>query len=66
MDFFDTLNLYLMNHPIMLSQLALAFRIKFWLLLGLAIYFMLLPVRQRQKDLKHQEELAKAKDKFLA
>ena len=66
MDFFDSLNLYLMHHPVMLSQLEFAFRIKFWLLLSLAIYFVLLPYRHRQKELKQQVKLAKAKDKFLA
>lgn len=67
MDIIDSLNLYLMQHPIMLGQLAVAFRVKFWLLLGLAIYFVLLPYRQRKKDLKKQEEIAgKAKDRFLA
>lgn len=67
MDFLDTLNLYLSNHPVMFDQLMLAFRIKFWLLLGLAIYFLLLPYRQRQKDIKKELELAKVKkDRFLA
>ncbi len=67
MDFIDSLNLYLMTHPIMLSQLEFAFRIKFWLLLCLAIYFLFLPYRQRKKDIKKQLEIAKtAKDRFLA
>ncbi len=66
MDIFDSLNHYLMHHPVMLSQLELAFRIKFWALLGLAVYFVLLPYRHRQKEIKRQVELAKAKDKFLA
>lgn len=66
MDFLESLNLYLMTHPVMLSQLAFVFRIKFWLLLGLAIYFISLPYRQRRKDLKKQLELAKRKDRFLA
>lgn len=67
MDFFDSLNLYLMHHPVMLDQLAFAFRLKFWLLLGLALYFMFLPYRQRKKDIKQEIELAKtAKDRFLA
>lgn len=67
MDFFDSLNLYLMHHPIMLSQLLFAFRLKFWLLLMLALYFLTLPYRQRKKDIKKEIELAKkAKDRFLA
>lgn len=66
MEIFDSLNLYLMNHPVMMSQLEFAFRIKFWLLLGLALYFLSLPYRQRKKDYKKQLELAKDKDKLLA
>lgn len=67
MDFLDSLNLYLMQHPVMLTQLEYVFRIKFWVLLGLAIYFLLLPYRQRRKDLARQAELAKTKkDRFLA
>lgn len=66
MDFIDSLNLYLMNHPIMIDQLAVVFRIKFWTLLGLALYFLFLPYRQRRKELAKQIERAKEKDRFLA
>ncbi|WP_305908557.1 hypothetical protein Q9L42_010125 [Methylomarinum sp. Ch1-1] len=66
MEIFDSINLFLLNHPVMLGQLELMFRIKFWLLLGLAIFFMLLPYRQRKKDLKMQKEEAKRADRFLA
>lgn len=66
MEIFDSINLYLSNHPIMLDQLETALRIKHWLLLSLAFYFILLPYRQRRKDIKHQKELAKRKDRFLA
>ena len=66
MEIFDSLNLYLTNHPVMMSQLEFAFRIKFWLLLGLALYFLSLPYRQRKKDYKKQLEQAKDKDKLLA
>ena len=43
MELFDSLNHYLMTHPVMLDQLEFAFRIKYWLLLGVAIYFIILP-----------------------
>ncbi len=66
MEIFDTINIYLFNHPDMLARLELAFRIKYWLMLALACYFMLLPYRQRQKDLKNQAKLAKKRDRFLA
>jgi len=66
MDFFDSLNLYLMTHPVMLDQLELAFRIKYWILLGLAIYFVFLPYRERKKEMKKQKELAKKGKHFLA
>lgn len=66
MEFFDSINLYLFSHPDMLVQLELAFRIKYWLLLALAFYFVLLPYRQRRKDIKSQAEQSKKRDSFLA
>ena len=66
MEFFDSINFYLMNHPVTLDQLEFAFRIKYWVLLGVAFYFILLPYRQRKKDLKKQKELSKTPGYFLA
>ena len=66
MELFDSINLYLMTHPIMLDQLALVFRIKYWLLLGLAIYFLTLPYRERKKEIRKQKEQSKTKGHFLA
>lgn len=66
MEIFDSINLYLMNHPVMIDQLAFAFRIKYWLLLGLAFYFILLPHRQYRKEIKKQSEQSKTPGKFLA
>lgn len=66
MEIFDSINLYLFNHPVMLDQLESAFRIKFWVLLILALYFILLPYREQRKRAKEQEELAKKPDRFLA
>ena len=66
MEFFDTLNHYLMTHPIMLDQLEFAFRAKYWLLLGLAIYFILLPYREHKKEIRKQKELSKTPGHFLA
>ncbi len=40
MDIFDKFNLYLFHHPDMLTQLEFAFRIKYWCLLIIAIYFL--------------------------
>ena len=66
MEFFDSLNHYLMTHPIMLDQLEFAFRIKYWLLLGIAVYFVLLPYREHKKEIRRQNELAKTPGHFLA
>jgi hypothetical protein len=49
MELFDQLNLYLHTHPVMLDQLEFAFRIKYWVLLALAFYFILLPHRHSKK-----------------
>ena len=54
MEIFDSINQYLMVHPIMIDQLEFVFRIKFWILLGLALYFVLLPYREHKKEInKH-------------
>jgi hypothetical protein len=66
MELFDSINLYLMNHPLSLDLLAFFFRIKFWLLLLLAVYFMLLPYRQQQREIKEQKKLSKKPGRFLA
>jgi hypothetical protein len=66
MDFLDSLNHYLATHPVMLDQLEFAFRIKYWLLLGIAIYFVLLPYREYKKEIKKQIELSKTEGHFLA
>lgn len=66
MEIFDSINLYLMSHPIMLGQLEFAFRIKYWILLGLAIYFVLLPYREHKKEIRRQKELSKTSGHFLA
>lgn len=66
MDIFDSINLYLMHHPVMLSQLLFFFRLKFWILLALGIYFVSLPYRAERKERKRRARSAKAKDRFLA
>ena len=54
MGIFDFMNNFLHSHPVMLDQLEFAFRIKFWLLLILAVYFLLLPYREKSKKGKKQ------------
>jgi hypothetical protein len=49
MDRFAHRTLYLHTHPGMLDQLEFAFRIKYWVLLALAFYFILLPHRHSKK-----------------
>ncbi len=63
MEFFDSLNLYLSSHPVMFDQLITAFRIKYWILSGLAIYFLFLPSRERKKK---QKEAVTKDGQFLA
>ncbi len=65
MEIFDSINLYLMSHPVMLEQLALLFRIKFWLLLGLAFWFLYLASRETVKK-RSQPEPADGKATLLA
>jgi len=55
-----------MTHPAMLDQFEFVLRIKYWLLLGLAIYFVLLPYREHKKEVRKQKELSKTRDHFLA
>ena len=66
MEFFDSLNHYLATHPVVLDQLEFAFSIKHWILLGIAVYFVLLPYRQYKKEIKRQIELSKTDGHFLA
>ena len=63
MEFLDSLNFYLFSHPVLLGHLAAAFRIKYWLLSGIAIYFMFLPLRESRKK---EQEASENKDQFLA
>jgi len=65
MEIFDSINLYLMSHPAMLEQLALLFRIKFWLLLGLAFWFLYLASRETINK-RSQPEPADGKAYLLA
>lgn len=66
MAFLDSLNQYLMSHPVMLDELEFLFRIKYWVLLGLAVYFVLLPCRENKKEMRQQAELTKMPGHFLA
>ena len=66
MEIFDSINLYLMAHPIMIDQLEFVFRIKYWILLGLAFYFVLLPYREHKKEVRKQKVLSKTRGHFLA
>jgi hypothetical protein len=66
MEIFDIINAHLASSPVMLEQLETLFRIKFWLLLLLAGYFLSLPYREKKKI---KTELKKKQDKgnsFLA
>ncbi len=63
MEIFDSLNAYLFHHPHMLVQLEYAFRIKFWLLLLVAIYFLVLV---SIKDKKPQKKPSVKDGHFLA
>ncbi len=69
MEIFDTINIYLAESPIMLGQLEMMFRIKFWLLLAVAAYFLSLPYREKKKQKQLRKEIEKHNDKtgkFLA
>lgn len=66
MEFLESLNQYLMTHPVMQDELEFLFRIKHWILLGLAIYFVLLPYREHKKEISQQAKLAKMSGHFLA
>jgi hypothetical protein len=63
MEIFDTLNVYLHSHPTLLAQMVFLFRIKAWILFGLALYFVVL---MHRTDKKEKAELAKRDDNFLA
>lgn len=50
MKIFDPLNFQLQSNPEMLAQLAFVFKIKYWLLIALAFYFIFfLPYRDSKK-----------------
>ncbi len=66
MDILEKINAYILSHPVIAENIELAFRIKFWLLLILAIYFMSLPYREYKKNLMKQKEDAKKDTNFLA
>lgn len=69
MDIFDTINTHLATNPFMLDQLEMMFRIKFWLLLAIAGYFLSLPYREQKKRAQLKKELEKHGNKagkFLA
>jgi hypothetical protein len=59
MEIFDIINAHLASSPIMLDQLEMMFRIKFWVLLAVAAYFLSLPYREQKKRVQLKEELAK-------
>ena len=63
MDIFDTINAHLASNPQMLDQLELMFKIKFWLLLALAVYFLSLPYREQKKRTQLNEQAIKHGDK---
>ncbi|WAK03053.1 hypothetical protein [Methylobacter sp. YRD-M1] len=63
MEIFDSINLYLHSHPTLLAEMMFLFRLKAWILCGLALYFVFLMHRTQKKE---QAELAKRDDNFLA
>ena len=63
MEIFDSLNFYLMQHPVMLEQLEFAFRIKWFFLLLLALVFMRLAAHGSQESM--QKPTSKD-DQFIA
>jgi hypothetical protein len=70
MEILDLINTSLADSPNALAHLELLFRIKFWLLLILAFYFVSLPYRERKKrkaDLHSRAVQPNGKDgNFLA
>lgn len=70
MEIFDVINAHLAASPVMLDQLEMMFRIKFWLLLALAAYFLSLPYREQRKRARLKQNLTKHNNgkggKFLA
>jgi hypothetical protein len=66
MDIFDSINLYLLHHPAALAHLEMMFRLKFWILLIMALYFMTLPYRQERKERLRQKTLTAKNGHFLA
>ena len=63
MEIIDSLNIYLSSHPLMFDQLITVFRIKYWLMSGIALYFLFLPLRESKKK---QKEAVTKKGQFLA
>lgn len=59
MEIFDTINTHLTANPFLLDQLETLFRIKFWVLLALAGYFLSLPYREQKKLARLKQDLAK-------
>lgn len=70
MEFLEYLNAQIVANPELSMQLETAFRLKYWGLLLLALYFLLLPVREQKKQrIRLEEHAAKhnGKDgKFIA
>lgn len=64
MNIFDKINSYLFHHPQMLDQLEFAFRLKFWLLLGLFAYFILLVALSNRQQTQRKTSIKDGK--FLA
>jgi hypothetical protein len=63
MEIFDFINGMLHTHPDMLYQLEIAFRIQFWSLLILAVYFLSLPYREK---IKKEKKRTLKRNQFLA
>ena len=59
MDIFDLINSHLAANSEMLAQLETMLRIKFWLLLAMAAYFLSLPYREQKKRAKLNAQLLK-------
>lgn len=66
MEIFDIINVYLIHNPLLLEQLEMLFRIKFWLLLILAGYFLSLPYREQRKIKAELKNKQNQKGRFLA
>ena len=58
MEFLEYINSQIASHPELALQLEAAFRLKFWALLLLALYFLLLPLREQKKQRVRLDEHA--------